>query len=65
MSKMLIVNAGDDVYKYHYLYTNFLFEVNSLGHLTVLERDPNTGEEKLKASFREWSSYIVDEMVDF
>ena len=59
-SKELIVYIDGSYYKYHNLYVDHLHEITEKGHLIVYERDSHTGEEAIKAEFREWSYYIIE-----
>lgn len=63
--KTLIVYMGESYYKYHGLYSEYLFNVNNDSHLCVYERDAHTGEEKDVARFRSWDYFIVESDCEF
>jgi hypothetical protein len=59
-SKTLIIYIKDSHYKYYDLYSLHLFNVDGDGFLSVLARDPSTGEESSVACFRNWDYFIID-----
>ena len=59
--KSLHVYTHDSHYQYHGLYQKYLFEVQDT-MLVVYERDDITGEETVKAQFRTWEYFIVEDI---
>ncbi len=58
-SKTLIVYIKDSHYKYYDLFISHLYEVKE-NHVIVYSRDPETGEERVKARFAIWDYFIIE-----
>lgn len=60
-SKTLIIYVNDSYYKYYELFQQHLYEINDKNVLTVYTRDHRTGDESVKAMFRTWEYFVIEE----
>ena len=59
--KTLVVYHSGSINKFEEVFNLYTFSVEDSGELLVHRRDPHTGEESIKACFKSWEYFMIEE----
>jgi len=59
--KTLVVYVKGSTYKFREVPKRFLYAIDKSNLLQVFARNPETGEESMAASFKDWEYFLVEQ----